>query len=53
MKKIIFLIVLPFFWISHLYANDSFLDEFDEWLSKNGHYDYLNDPNAIVPKVRK
>jgi len=53
MKKIIFLIVLPFFWISHLYANDNYLDEFDEWLSKNGHYDYLNDPNAIVPKVCK
>ena len=53
MKKIIFLIVLPFFWISHLYANDAFLDEFNEWLSKNGHYNYLNDPDAVVPKVCK
>jgi hypothetical protein len=53
MKKILFIIILQFFCINHLYANDNYLDEFDEWLSKNGHYDYLNDPNAIVPKVCK
>jgi hypothetical protein len=53
MKKILFIIFLQFFCINHLYANDNFLDEFNEWLTKNGHYDYLNDPNAIVPKVCK
>ena len=53
MKKILFVIILQFLCISHLYANDSFLDEFNEWLSKNGHYDYLNDPNGVIPKVCK
>ena len=53
MKKILLIIILQFFCISHLYANDAFLDEFNEWLSKNGHYDYLNDPNGVIPKVCK
>jgi hypothetical protein len=51
MKKILFLIVLPFFWTSHLYANDNFLDEFNDWLTKNGHYGYVN--NDEVPKICK
>ena len=51
MKKILFLIVLSFFWISHLYADDNFLDEFNEWLTKNGHYGYVN--NEKVPKICK
>ena len=51
MKKILLIIILQFFCISHLYANDNYLDEFNEWLSKNGHYDYVI--NAKVPDICK
>ena len=53
MKKFIILIFSSVFLLSNAIANDAFLDEFNEWLSKNGHYNYLNDPDAVVPKVCK
>ena len=52
MKKI-FILTLFIIISNTSNANDSYLDEFNEWLSKNGHYNYLNDPNAIIPKVCK
>ena len=53
MKKLLIVILTSCLFSNILHANDNYLDAFDEWLSKNGHYNYLNDPNAIVPKVCK
>ena len=51
MKKILKIAVLGLLWSNISFANDSFLDEFNEWLSRNGHYDYVN--NVKVPTICK
>ena len=53
MKKLLLIIFSLVFLLSNAIANDAFLDEFNEWLSKNGHYNYLNDPGAVIPEVCK
>ena len=51
MKKLSLYIFLLLSWANISFANDSFLDEFNEWLSKNGHYNYVN--KTKVPEICK
>ena len=51
MKKFLGILALSFLWSNISFANDSFLDDFNEWLSKNGHYNYVN--KTKVPEICK
>ena len=51
MKKLLGVLILGLLWCNISFANDNRVEDFNQWLTKNGHYDYVN--NAEVPEICK
>jgi len=51
MKKLLAIMVLGLLLSGNAYANDEHLDDFNQWLTKNGHYNFVNE--VEIPEICK